>query len=443
MTDVRDDALPQDGTTLAKEEAQRRIEEIMGGRDGSDTATKSRRTRGILVALLILLLVGLCGAGVFLYRLLDPGAVSGDRTDLAGITWIRSIYGYGPADEQQFINPNDAATGPEGTVWVADPGHSQVVGFRGDGTFVDRVVGSKDTGEPFRVPSRIAVDADGILYVVDRPNETLTIMDGQRKLVSANIPGVTAVDVNDSMVVAGSKAGFAILDKDGNVKTIVGTWGRGEDQFDTVGGVAIDSASQTIYVVDTFNNRLSAWDYAGKRKWIVALGNAGNQVKLEGGGSLATTSTAAAQLQLPTDITVDGRGRPVILDGFDFTLSVFDPNGGQFLEKWGTFGEEDGQFMYPSGFNYDASKDWFVVADTSNNRAQIIRIEGTGAEGMAGVRSWLDRLLAGPARALWPCLVLLPLLVLVFLIRRWRNRSKQRNLEAANTTQGQAEPFAE
>jgi len=426
MTDTRDDALSQDdATSLAKEEAQRRIEEIMGGRDGGERTT-SRRTRGILVALLILLLLGLCVAGAFLYRLLSPGFLADNNgTDLAGITWIRSIYGYGAKAEEQFVNPNDAASGPDGTIWVADPGHARVLGFRGDGTYVDVVTGSQETGEPFRVPSRIALDADGILYIVDRPNETLTIMDGQRKLASASIPGVTAVDVNDSMVVAGSKAGIAILDKDGNVKNIVGTWGKGEDQFDTVGGVAIDSASQTIYAVDTFNNRLSAWDYAGKRKWIVTLGNPGNEVKLEGGMSLATSSTAAARLQLPTDVTVDGKGRPIVLDGFDFTLSVFDPNNGAFLEKWGTFGEQDGQFMYPSGFNYDASKDWFVVADTSNQRAQVIRIQGTAAEGMSGARSWLNRLLAGPARALWPCLVLLVLLALVLLVRRLRNRFRK------------------
>jgi len=441
MTDVRDDALTEnDATALAKEEAQRRIEEIMSG--GSGEVAKSRRTRAILIVVLLLLLLSICGAGVFLYRLLSPSA-GADDADLAGITWIRSIYGYGEAKEQQFTNPNDATTGPDGTIWIADPGNSQVVGFRGDGTYVDRIAGSTQTGEPFRVPSRIAVDADGILYLVDRANETLTIMDGTRKLAAANIPGVTAVDVNDSMVVAGSNAGFAILDKDGNVKTIVGTRGKGEDQFDVVGGVAIDSAAQTIYVVDTYNNRLSAWDYAGKRKWIVPLGNAANQVKLEGGQSLATTSTAAAQLQLPTDVTVDGRGRPVVLDGFDFTLSVFDSNGGAFIEKWGTFGDQDGQFMYPAGFNYDASKDWFVVADTSNQRAQIIRIQGTGAEGMAGIRSWLNRLLSGPARALWPCLALLPLLLLVFLVRRWRNRSKQEGTGADSARQAEAEQGVE
>src|SRR5580698_9716947 len=33
---------------------------------------------------------------------------------------------------------------------------------------------------------------------------------------------------------------------------------------------------------------------------------------------------------------------------------------------------------YPTGIAYDKTRDWFAVADTSNNRVQIIRLPGTG-----------------------------------------------------------------
>jgi len=434
MTESQDGGrLDNDASARAREEAQRRIEEILGEREAAEKNPKSRRTRAILIAALILLLLLLCGVGAFLYRTLAPSAPV-DDADLAGISWIRSIYGYGPAEGEQFINPNDAATDPDGVIWIADPGTAQVAGFRGDGTYVTRIPGNIQTGEPFRLPARIAVDGDGILYVVDRANETLTIMDGTTRLATASIPGLTSVDVNDEMIVAGSQAGFAILDKDGNVQTIVGTKGSGEDQFDSVGGVAIDSAARTIYVVDTFNNRLSAWDYEGKRKWAAVLGNPANNVRLEGGASIATSSTAPAQLQLPTDITVDGNGRPMVLDAFDFTISAFDPADGTFVDKWGTFGDKDGQFMYPTGFSYDSSRDWFVVADTSNKRAQIVRIPGTGATGASGVLSGLSRFLSGPARALWPLLVLIPLTLIGILVARWMKRRNELRLEAESAS---------
>jgi sugar lactone lactonase YvrE len=444
MSDLREDAKPGvDAQGQAKEEAQRRIEEILGQRERATTGRGSRRKRAILIAVLIILLLLLAGVAAFLYRIIAPrpsstGGAEGDA-GLNGVTWVRSIYGYGPTESQQFTNPNDTAVGPDGTIWVTDPGHFQVVGFRGDGTFVGRVQGNKQTGNPFRVPSRVAVDSAGIMYVADRPNQILTIMDGQTQLASAGIPGLASVDVNDEMVVVGSLSGFAILDKDGNVKTLVGTRGSGDDQFDYVGGVAIDSAKRVIYCVDTYNNRLSAWDYSGKRKWITQLGNPANAVKLQGGGNLVTTSTADAALQLPTDVAIDGKGRPIVLDAFDFSISAFNPSDGKFVDKWGAYGSRDGQFLYPTGFSYDASKDWFVVADTQNLRAEIIRIKGTGAGGASGALSGLRRLLAGPARALWPCLALIPLLLLLLLFgRRKKRRDERRSLQDPVELDGEA-----
>ncbi len=426
---------------ITREEAQRRIEEILARRQGGEDDPRSRRTRTILIIVLVVLLLLLCGGAAFLYRLLSPGAGTGagneeGDTGTNGIIWVRSIYGFGSEADQLFVNPNDATTGPDGTVWVTDPANSRVIGFRGDGTYLDMIQGSMQTGEPFRLPSRIAVDSDGIVYIVDRANETLTIMDGDTKLAGQNIPGITCVDVNAEIVVVGSTAGFAVLDKDGNAQVVVGSKGSGEDQFDNVGGVAIDSDSRTIYVVDTYNNRLSAWDYAGARKWIVKLGNSGNAVNLEGGMSLETSSGAPANLQLPTDVIVDGNGRPMILDAFDFTISAFDPADGVFVGKWGTYGDKDGQFMYPSGFDYDPARDWFTIADTQNLRAQIVRIEGTGPGGFAALQSWLRRLLSGPLRALWPCLSLLPLLLLLLLIRRWKRRRDERDPKRLATEYG-------
>lgn len=429
---------------ISREEAQRRLEEILARKEeGNQGDDRTRRTRAALIIVLVILLLLLCGVGAFMYRLLVPSSSGGtggaDTTKTNGIIWIRSIYGYGPAPEQMFTNPNDAVTAPDGTIWVADPGHYRVLGFRGDGTYVGVVQGDEKTGVPFRVPSRIGIDPDGILYIVDKANDTLTIMDGQTKLASSTVPGIDCVAASSDIIVVGADAGFAILDKDGNVQTLVGTKGSGEEQFDVVGGVAIDSATKTIYVADTFNNRLSAWDYTGKQKWITQLGNPGNAVKLEGGSKLNTSSTTESALQMPTDVTIDGKGRPMVLDAFDFTISAFDPKTGDYIDKWGMYGDKDGQFMYPSGFDYDARKDWFTVADTQNLRAQIIRIKGTQEGGITGVRSGLSRLMSGPARALWPCLTLLPLLLLLLLFLRRRRRNEEEE-ETVQTVESDVAP---
>jgi sugar lactone lactonase YvrE len=417
-------------TAADREAAQKRLQELIerNERGGDGTA---RRTRVILVVVLIVLLLLLCGVGAFLARLLIPnndtkGTQLQGSEDTGGIIWIRSIYGFGPDIKQMFVNPNGVATGPDGIVWVTDPGgNSRVVGFRGDGTYVKQIQGSRETGQPFRVPSQIAIDPSNIMYLADRVTERLTIMDGTKKLADAKIPGLMSVAADDQIIVVGSKSGFAILDKDGNAKSVVGTKGNGADQFDTVSGVALDSATKTIYVVDTYNNRLSAWDYNGKRKWIVTTGNPPNDVKLAGGTSIVTSTTAPAKLQLPVSVTIDGKGRPMVLDGFGFTISAFEPADGKYVGSWGAWGEADGQFLYPTAVSYDKSKDWFLVADTSNLRAQIVRIPGTSAGGPSGALSGLQRLLAGPLRALWPCCILLPLLLLLLLLGRWRKRRRE------------------
>ena len=407
------------------------MQQILEEQEATGDERQSRRTRGILIGVLILLLLLLCGVGAFLYRLISPSG-TGDKAELKGITWIRSIYAYGPSAAEHFLNPTDAAIGADGLIWVTDAGRGRIVGFRGDGSYARQVAGSLVTGQPFRIPSRVAIDPDGIFYVIDRAAQKMMIMDGQQVLATASIPGIQSVDANDDMVVVGSESGFAILDKDGNVQKLIGTKGPGEDQFDTVQGVAIDSANRVIYLIDTYNNRLSAWDYAGKRQWMVSMGNPANDVQLEGGASLDTSIAAPAKLQLPTDITVDGAGRPIVLDAFDFSISAFDPENGKFIGKYGTYGDKDGQFMYPTGLTYDTSKDWFVVADTQNLRAQIIRIPDSSAGGASGILSGLSRLMAGPLRALWPCLILLPLLLIGALIaRRIRRRNAEEGLSSA------------
>jgi len=446
VTDVNDGLKPDaDTAALNRDEAQKRLQELLDRNQGGGEQKQTRRRRVLLAVILILLLLLLCGVGAFVARVLFPKAdvknesLQGNQ-DTGGIIWIRSIYGIGPSVEELFVNPNGVATGPDGIIWVADPANARVAGFRGDGSFVRLVQGSQDTGEPFRIPSQIAVDSSGILYIADRSNETLTIMDGQTKLTSARIPGLSTVAVDDEIIAVGSQSGFAILDKDGNVKTIVGTKGPGPDQFDVVSGVALDPETKSVYVVDTYNNRLSAWDYTGKRKWIVVTGNPANETVLQGGQSLETSSSAPAKLQLPVSVTVDGKGRPMVLDGFGFTISAFDPSNGKYLGSWGAWGEKDGQFLYPSALSYDKTKDWFLVGDTSNLRAQIIRIPGTGAEGAEGALSGLRRLLAGPLRALWPCCVLLPLILLLLLFLRWRKRRREHEVVLDETGAESAEP---
>jgi len=45
---------------------------------------------------------------------------------------------------------------------------------------------------------------------------------------------------------------------------------------------------------------------------------------------------------------------------------------------FGDYGQTDGLFAYPTGVSYDPTRDWFAVADTANNRVQILRLPESG-----------------------------------------------------------------
>ena len=44
----------------------------------------------------------------------------------------------------------------------------------------------------------------------------------------------------------------------------------------------------------------------------------------------------------------------------------------EFLRKWGTRGEEDGQFSFPMGLAIDGKGNIYVV-DTANHRIQVFK----------------------------------------------------------------------
>ncbi len=92
-------------------------------------------------------------------------------------------------------------------------------------------------------------------------------------------------------------------------------------------------------------------------------------------------------------MTMDGKGRIVVIDPFKFRIAAIDAKTGKIAHEgndpkkrqafYGDFGQQDGFFANPTGIAYDKSRDWFAVADTSNNRIQILRIPDSGGSLLA------------------------------------------------------------
>jgi sugar lactone lactonase YvrE len=385
-----------------------------------------QRTRRTLVSVLVVLVILLLMVSYALVATFKPAGKVATTQEAKGITWVRSIYGWGKAADQQFWGPQGVAIGPDGTIWATTQAQNRVVGFNPDGSFAAMLYqGPANTNPPsqkaFTYPTAVAVDPSGLVYIADQVRSVVWVVSrGNQVVRSIYVPKPSAVAVSSDRLVVGSASGFVIMSPAGAVIKVLGTQGQGINQFQGVDGLAIGKDG-TIYAVDQYNNRVSAYDRNGKRKWIITTGNPGNQKSI-GSSIVATTSAAPADMEIPGGITIDGAGRLVIADPFGFDLTILNAKNGKFIAKYGAPGTIDGEFVYPSSIAYDPLHDWFAVADTQNARVQIIRLPDSGGSAAASVSATLS----GPWRAcIIPLLLILLAIVVGFVYRILRRRRER------------------
>jgi len=87
-----------------------------------------------------------------------------------------------------------------------------------------------------------------------------------------------------------------------------------------------------------------------------------------------TRSEEDGQFNCPAGLAIDGDGNVYVAERYNNRIQVFDLQG-RFLRKWGTEGEEDGQFSEPVGLAIGGDGNVYV-ADTSNHRIQVFDIQG-------------------------------------------------------------------
>ena len=182
-----------------------------------------------------------------------------------------------------------------------------------------------------------------------------------------------------------------------------------------------------VYVADTQNHRVRKFDPTGTLIW-----DAGTVPDRSNPESMDARKQSANDLfSLPTGVTVDGNGRVVVVDGFKFEIIVLDPETGEKIASYGEYGQADGMFDNPAAITYDAQRDYFVVADTDNDRLQVVRIPGSSSNtAMTGLRRLFDR-------PVWICcfpfLILLIAAIVIGTSRRRRKKEEEAAAAAAAT----------
>lgn len=384
--------------------------------------------RGIVAlgAVLILLLLVLCGLSYFFIRILVPAGMPEQTGSRSGMTWVRSIYGFGASADEQLLGPTAVAVAVDGTIYVTDPQRSRVLAFHPDGTFKGLIGGAGDGNAPGQLkrPSDVAVDADGLVYISDYASGRIVVFD-QRfvYLREWNVPLSLGMDVVDDTLYVRSGGEVVRYALDGTELGRFGKRGRGNGPvIEPAGGVTADG--ERVYVADALNQCVKAFDQGGTLIWA-APERANAASETPAAASVISSDAASAnntdiKVDLPQDVVVDGAGRLLAVDAFSFGILVIDPATGAIKDLLGEQGQDDGRFGYPSSIAYDATRDWFVVADTANNRVQIMRIGGSGG----GTGASIARTLSSPFRVCAiPIGTLLLALVVIYVTRKRRGRA--------------------
>ncbi|QHS51745.1 Ig-like domain repeat protein [Edaphobacter sp. 12200R-103] len=278
-------------------------------------------------------------------------SADGTITTVAG-NGTAGFGGDGAAATQAYLDtPTGVAVDSSGDIYIADSHNNRIrkvangvistiagtatAGFSGDG--------GAATSAQLSLPSSVAADSAGNLYIADTNNQRI-------RKVAGNVITTVAGNGNEGFAGDGGAAVAASLD----LPT----------------GVAVDSSGK-IYIADQHNHRVRVVDPAGK---ISTIAGSGTTVTFAGGYSGDGANAAAALLAKPSGVSVDNAGNVYIADTNN--QRIRQVGNGTIVTLAGTgqqgFAGDSGiatsaLLNAPRGVTADASGN-LAIADTLNER---------------------------------------------------------------------------
>jgi DNA-binding beta-propeller fold protein YncE len=325
------------------------------------TAPRRKATRNVLIALIVILLLMLCGIVYVLQSILR----SPERTKvLAQQPGVQVAFEAFQGTFGALDHPTAVAFDGNDRIYVTQPTSRLVAVFDRNGkngrVFVKDPGAANDTRtvtqHALLFPTGIDVGPDGTVYVADPQKAAVVVFDANgTKLREIPFQHPYAVTVHGQRLYVVTDSTLYITDLQGNRLAKWGTRGQGVDQLSDPQSIAVDS-KQNIYLTDMNNYRLLALSPDFAHLWQV--------------GAAAKTDAEANSrvLGAPSGLTFGGDGNLYMVDGLNDDIIVVNPTTGKIVSApLGSQGSADNQFYLPKGIDY-ISGNTFVVADTFKNR---------------------------------------------------------------------------
>ena len=305
---------------------------------------------------------------------------------------LRTLFvGKEKSDRNAFVLPVAVAVGGDGRIAVADMGRRCVhlylpeVGKAGANSTAasGKRAGASgrylqltgDPKEPIVSPVGLAFDDAQRLYLTDSAGRLFAFGAQGELLWSTRAAGDTPWQRPTGLTFSRETQLLYVVDTlahrvyglhpDGSLELSFGGRGEGVASFNFPTHIfhSVSGGIGTLFVTDTLNFRISAFDERG-----APLGVFGRHG--DGSGDLA----------MPKGLAADSDGVVYVADSIFDNVQLFD-RAGSFLLTLGRRGSAPGEFWLPSGVFLSAGGELYV-ADTYNRRVQVFRIqEGYVASG--------------------------------------------------------------
>ena len=290
-----------------------------------------------------------------------------DEFGSSGTNWLTSMFGDDIGGS--MAKPYAAATDREGRVYVTDTGLGIVWVFDEKNKKVS-FLGTSGQGT-LKQPIGVAIADSGVVFVSDVLLQRVYGFDAKGNLAVAigkkdelKAPSGVAIDrASNRLYVADTrKHTIRVYNAaDGNFLFEFGTRGKEPGQVNFPTNLFIRQGK--LYVTDTGNFRIEIFDLDGK--FVKTFGQVGD---------------ALGQLARPKGVAVDSDGHVYVVDAAFDNFQIFDDEGKLYLYV-GSAGSRPGLFWLPAGIHID-DQDKVYVVDSYNRRVQIFQYlkEKTAAE---------------------------------------------------------------